>query len=503
MNHRRIVGRVSALLMSAVMLLTSSSCGLIIVNDMSPAEDETETEKVDTQENENRPAETTKSYTKYINESNGLELSEQYLAELPERNYDGAVFFITTTGDSYISPDDTSTSVSRLAVERNTMVEELLNISIITSVDTSETILTELSQAIAADSYYTDLLMLPVYMIGQFRKEETLINLRSLPFFDIDQPYFNKESSDMTSGGYSTYGVAGDASIAPTSFSAVYMNKDILSAAGIAPDSLYDMAENGTWTWDKLIECSAAVTSFIESGTAGKAFYTITAQETASRLPDLIFKASGNDFIKTERRASPIIGYNERSAANTIKNIQKIYSDPRAIVDSTAGAIACFAGGESAFLVEYLSVMPTITNAEADWGVLPLPKNNEKDNYRTLIANTELVFAVPVNHTNGEYAAITLSALNAASYGYIYDEYVNYSMLNVLRDNDSVNMLDLILDTASFDFALAFGNAYPEIADATYKLIRSAAVSGDFGEKFENLRTKANNTMVKEFDLKY
>lgn len=504
MTYKRIGGKILALLLSSVMLLLASSCGLVIVNDVSgEQETETETEKANGQKPENKPAETTKSYTKYINETGGKELAVQYLEDLPERNYDGAVFFITTPADGYISPSDISTSVSKLAVERNAMVEDLLNISIITSVASAETMLTEVKQAIASDSYYTDLLMVPIYQIGQFRKEETLINLRSLPFFDLDQPYFNKESSDMTSGGYSTYGVAGDASISPSSFSAVYMNKNILESAGVDPAELYDMAEAGTWTLDKLLECTAAVTSLNESGTENMVYYTLTAQDTASRLPDLIFKAAGNDFIKTGTRKTPIVGYNERGTKNTMDALLKIYSDPRTILDSTAGAIDCFAGGESAFLVEYLSVMPTIASAKADWGVLPLPKNDEKDEYRTLIANTEVVFGVPVNHTNGEYAAITLSALNAASYGYIYDEYVNYSMLNVLRDNDSVNMLDIILDTASFDFALAFGNAYPEIANATYKLIRSAAKSGDLEEQFNDLRNEANAVMSKEFDLKY
>lgn len=501
MFKKTLAARLGSLLLSAALLLSSTSCGLIIVNDVSG---ERETEEA---ENEtaavHTPAETEKTYQKYVNPQNGMTLSKQYLAELPERDYEGAVFFITTPSSEYIAPADTETSVSKLAVERNAQVEQQLNISLITSVTGADTMLAEMKQAVAADSYYTDLLMVPIYMIGQFRKEETLINLRTLPFFDIDQPYFNKESSDMTSGGYSTYGVAGEASISPSSFSAVYMNKNILTEAGIRPETVYDMAEDGSWTWDEMLKYAAAVTDLNDSGTAAQKYYTVTAQNTANRLPDLIFKASGNDFVRTGTRRTPVIGYRAQSAKTTLDNIAEIYNDPKAILDGSAGAIDCFMKGESAFLVDYLYIMPTMTNASADWGVLPLPKGDENDEYRTLVSNTELVFSVPVNHTNGEYAAIVLSALNAASCGYIYDAYVEHSMLHVLRDNDSVNMLDLLLDTASFDFALAFGNAYSAIADATYKLLRSTAKSNNLADTFTELMVAANAEMSKEFDLKY
>jgi len=499
MAKKKLTAGIGALL-AALMMLSSTSCGLIIVNDLSGEADGKTEDTVNVSEDKT-PA-VKKNYKKYINPENGLAKSKKYLEELPKRDYEGAVFFITTPNAHYISPADTESSVSRLAIERNTMVEELLNVSVITSLETTDNMLTEMKHAVAADSYYTDLLMIPIYQMGQFRKDETLINLRSLPFFDLEQPYFYKESSDMTSGGYSTYGVAGEASVSPDSFSAVFMNKELLAKAGIDTDAVYDMAEEGKWTWDELLRCTEAVKAYGDSGEAGRQFYTVTVQSASSRLPDLIFKASGWDFIRTGARKTPVIGYRANTVKPTLDQIAAIYNDPNAILDGSAGAVGCFNKGESAFLVDYLNVMPDITNASAEWGVVPLPKKDEKGEYRTLISNTELVFGVPVNHTNGEYAAIVLSALNAASCGYIYDEYVDYSMLHVLRDNDSVNMLDMILDTASFDFALAFGNAYPKIADATYKLLRQTAKSNDLETYFQERMVAANSVMSEEFDLR-
>lgn len=489
-----------ALALSVAFMLSATSCGFIIVNDMTRTDDETE---VSEREDETGTY-TAEEFTPYTAEVDNYALSRQYLAELPERDYGGEVFFITTPSAEFIDPDDVGSVVSRLAVERNEDVEELFGVTIITSVTDASTMLSELAQSVAADSYYTDLLMIPVYMIGNFRAADTLINMRTLPFFDIEQPYFNKDSSDMTSGGYSTYGVAGHASIAPSSFSAMFMNKDILTEAGLDPYSLYSEAKNGTWTWDRATEIIEAVRTCNaeRDGNGQSAYYTVTAQNTADRLPDLVFISEGNDYVKTGKRSVPVIGYTVKSAQKAMDILADIYNDAHSITDSTAGAINCFSNGESAILVDYLYVMSWMTGASADWGVLPLPKGSEDEEYRTLISNTELVFAVPKNHTNGEVPAIILSALNAASYGYIYDEYVDYHMEHVLRDNDSVNMVDMIFDTASFDFALAFGNAYPTVAASTYRLIRDCAATNNLADYFADRKTVAQSTLRKYFPLK-
>lgn len=501
MKFKRIPS-LAALLSAAAILLQATSCGFIIVNDMSP-DSGTDVPTEETVTSENIPFQP-EDYTPYT-PRDSYSLSRQYLDELPERDYGGAVFFITTPSTDYIDPDNTASVVNKLAVERNEDVAQRFGVTMIPSLSDASTMLSELAQAVAADSYYTDLLMVPVYMVGNFRAADTLINMRTLPFFNVDQPYFNKDSSDMTSGGYSTYGIAGQASIAPSSFSALFMNKNVLIEAGLDPYALYDSAALGTLTWDNILTCIDTVKTLNGDRTASglPAYYTMTVQNTADRFPDLVFKSGGSDYVKTGTRAIPVVGYTVKTVQKTMDTLAKFYNDQYSITDSTAGAVSCFSGGESAFLVDYLYIMSWMPGAKADWGILPLPKGKESDSYRTLISNTELVFAVPKNHTNGEVPAIILSALNAASYGHIYDEYVDYHMDEVLRDNDSINMLELILTTASFDFALAFGNAYPTIAASTYRLIRDCAATNNLDDYFTDRRTTAQATMKEYFPLKH
>lgn len=490
-----ILKRILALCCAAALMFSLDSCGFIVVNDISSRGTQNGIE-----EDEGGGDETAKpstGYVKYADRIDAKAVSDAYLDSLPERDYDGAVFFIATPSKSYFSPDDTETVLSRLAVQRNAEVSDKLNITMLTDEIDGATMVTQLDQAIASGSFFTDLLLIPFYQVGTFKATSTLLNMRTAPFFDLDQPFFLEESSQMTSGGYATYAVAGDATISPSDFAAVYFNRGILTAAGIDPRVLYRSVTDGSWTWDRLLSVTEAVRNL--GGCS-----TISAESVAERFPDLVFKSSGNDYILTGMRKVPVVGYTNRSAQNAMDVMQKLYGDPASKLRDFSGAVTAFAEGETAFHVDYLYAMPWLTNASADWGLLPMPKGSEEDgDYRTLMPGDAQVFAIPKNHTNAEMPAIVLSALCAASDGYIYDAYVDYNMVNVLRDNDAVNMLDLILDTASFDFALAFGNAFPAIANATYKLVRKCAPSNNLADEFPTLRIAANQLMRANFDLSY
>ena len=488
--------RILAAALAAAVLASLPSCGFIVVNDVSSRRTG-QAETAGEAREEGAVPEATR-FTKYRSREDAKALSESYVAALPERDYEGAVFFVTTPNRSFLSPEDTETVLSRLALQRNEEIAERFNVTLLTSEEDPATMLEEMRQAAEAGTFYTDLLLIPFYRVGEYKIADLLLNMRSAPFFSLDEPYFNAESSQMTSGGYATYAVAGSASISPDNLAALYMNKAVLKDAGEDPFALFRAVEDGTWTWDVLTAEIEAVRTNTDAGT----FYA--SSSLIERVPDLIFKAMGNNFVLTVDRREPLVGFSVNSAKKTMELLASLYQDERGGLGNADGAAELFAQGGCAFYVEYLTAMESLTYVPADWSVLPLPKGStEAERYKTLVANDTGTFAIPKDHTNPEIPAIILSGLNAASYGYMNDAYVEYYMMNVMRDNDSVNMLDLILDTASFDFAIAFGNAYPEIAEATYKRVRAAAPTNTLGEGFTEKRGEANRTMRENFDLSY
>ena len=490
-----IFKRILAACCAAAMLTALPSCGFIVVNDISFKSSAHGGD--DDGDGGDETARPSTGYVKYTDRTDAKAIAEGYLASLPDRDYDGTVFFTATPNRDYFDPEDTETVLSRLAVQRNAEVADRLNITMLTDVHNESTMVTELDQAIASGSFYADLLLIPFGKVGIFKATDTLLNMRTAPFFDLDQPFFNRESSQMSSGGYATYAVAGDATLSPSVFAGVYFNRTLLTDAGVDPRALYRSAAEGRWTWDRLLSVLEAVKTLDD-------VVTISADSTSERFPDLVFKSMGRDYVLTGSLKVPVVGYTVRTAQQIMDVLEVLYADKSAKLRDAEGAVTAFSEGQAAFHVEYLYAMSWMTNSSADWGLLPLPKATEDSgDYKTLMPEEAQVFCIPKNHTNAEIPAVVLSALCAASDGYIYDAYVDYNMVNILRDNDAVNMLDLILDTASFDFAIAFGPAFPAIADATYKLVRSCAATNDLDKYFAVSRVDANRVMKENFDLSY
>lgn len=478
-----------AALVALSMLFSAVSCGMIVIYD-TPV---WESQPVDTGEpDETLPAHEFADYTKFSDPTDGRALAEELLAALPKADYAGETFFLSTPVIDYISPDDTSTVVSRLVAERNATVEELLNVNIITTVEGADAILDRMERSVLSGVYYSDLLMIPSSYVGKFQSMKALVDMQTMPHFDLDMPYFNNSSSDATSAGYATYAVAGDASLNPESYIAVYLNSGILREFGFEPEEIYSAVASGAWTWDKLLEYTAVI------GEGGK-YNTLTTNLSQNEFIDIVFKSAGNDYVLAKERKTPIIGYKPETAAKTIDNLRAMYSDPAVHIGVKEGVVQDFAAGNTLFMVEKLHVLDWMINSDVQWGVAPLPTGEGGDSYRSVMSSDHLMFAVPINHSNTEMVSLTLMALNAASHGYIHDEFVEYNMTYVLRDNGSVNMLDMILDTATFDFALTFGRAYPEIADATYNLVRSSIENEEWDADFKDKMMAATELMRENF----
>ncbi len=485
-------------LVMGLVLSSTTGCGLMVVNDLSGENILQHNQNVMTgKPKPETEAETATAFTPYETE-NFDEQIEGYLQELPQLTFDGTTVFFTSPGISYMIPDSLDTPVSQMAYERNKALEQRYQVSISTSTKDANTMLDEVKLTVAAGAYYSDFLMVPYYMTGHYKSAGVLENLRSLPYLDMNKPYFYTESVESLSAGYNTWGICGYASVSPADLTGVYFNKTLVADTGM--EVPYSLVTEGKWTWDTFYTYVAGVQT-LNGEKETPRYYTVTAQNTASRLADLIYAACEQNFVLSGEMLIPSIAFTAETAAPAMEYASRIYGDDRSITDDTAGAVGCFSRGESLFLVDYLYVSSWLTNSVVDWGILPLPKMTETGKYQTLVANTTPVFTVPSGTVNNEMASVLLSAINAASYHKLHDAYVEHSMIYNLRDNDSVNMLDMILDTVAFDFAPAFGSAYPNIAAGTYSLIRETANAGTIPADFEKRSSKANMVLAEHFPL--
>ena len=487
MNCKRFFAISTVLLL----LLALTSCGRIIIKDISDSL-ASEISPYETEEPYIHGELTYSEYEKHISNKGKDQLSK-YLDSLSIGGLDGETVIIASPSTDYIYPDNMSSELSRFVAERNSAIEELLEIRLVSRKVSINTLSRELKQSSLAGKSRYDVLMLPLNEIGRFVYDGLLIDMFSECEIELLCSYFNISSASAASFGGAVYGIAGDGSVMPTSISAVYMNTEILRDAGVNPQKLYTDAANGNWTWDEFLRCTDAVGGI-------EKFNTVTSQSIADSFSNMVFTASGNNYLSFDENGIATVGYDPESAANAVEYISALMNDSSAVISSEYNSIGDFAKEKTAFALEHLYVMSWLVNSDAQWGILPVPKSDESDIYRSLMAKDTLLFAIPTVSHDKQTSADVITALNAASEGYIYEQFIQYNMINVLRDNESVNMLDIVLDSAVFDRGVTYGERFPSLAAIT-ELVKNSAAEEDWAKTYDTMAKEANKILKDELPI--
>ena len=198
-------------------------------------------------------------------------------------------------------------------------------------------------------------------------------------------------------------------------------------------------------------------------------------------MPGNVFISCGGKFVDAPLNTTPSVHFSQDDSA-LAEIITRLYSDPHANKDTSAG-VSQFHSGNSLFLLDRLYLMSWMPNSSQNWGILPMPKySEEQPDYISLTDETSLFFAIQKNTVNAEMASVVLSALNAASYGILTDAYVDLAINDLLRDNDSANMLEIIAHSRTYDFGLAFGPANTALTSATFGGMSDLAAGTSFAK---------------------
>ena len=95
---------------------------------------------------------------------------------------------------------------------------------------------------------------------------------------------------------------------------------------------------------------------------------------------------------------------------------------------------------------------------EQSFGILPFPKYDAaQSGYRSMPLHIMCVATIPVTNNNPEDAALVLDALSYESDAQVLDVYYGVTVEQKgLRDEESIEMLEIIKESKSFDIAVAY-----------------------------------------------
>lgn len=120
--------------------------------------------------------------------------AEEWLETLPERDYTGTVFTIAATETGYVVPADEEEPglVDIAAVKRNELIAAKYGVDIQEKALKTGTLATELKNARAAGVSYADAVLAPARDLAAAAAAGELLNLYSLPYFDLSADYMTK-----------------------------------------------------------------------------------------------------------------------------------------------------------------------------------------------------------------------------------------------------------------------------------------------------------------------
>jgi hypothetical protein len=373
---------------------------------------------------------------------------------------------------SILSAEEASSDVVDAAVyDRNLAVSERLNINI----ELLETIMfsglpAKVRPSILAGADDYDIIGTYQYYGISMAPEGLMLNLNKLEYNDFDREYWAVQYMNNMSYKGSRYWATGDMSLRYIGGMYVsYVNSRLWNNY-YADTSVYDLVNNGQWTLDKLSELAQAL--YIDENGNGKPErgdqfgFIINVQDPIEGL------MAGANVKISEFDADgvpQIIVNNERTLSFYDRAYNLLYKNEGAFLsanDDSVSSMQMFAEGNIFSTVNKLYQSEVyLREMEDDFYILPVPKLDEtQEHYNTMLHDGVTMFGVPVTNSKLQATSATLEALASESFRLVAPAYYETALkVKYARDTESAQMIDLIRQNVSADFAALYSHSIADI----------------------------------------
>lgn len=288
----------------------------------------------------------------------------------------------------------------------------------------------------------------------QSGNDTLFLDLSDSEYLDFDQSWWWKEAMYDLSLDNSTirYLVGDICTTHRLMVPCTYFNKALYENQFGEPDELYKLALEGKWTFDKLGEyASAAYQDLNGDGimSEGDLYGTIIGGwETLKKLE---YASDIQNFTRNEKGYIQF-DYDSGRATTAVDTLCKLLYETNGVEFRTANtSSALFVNRSMMFYVEAVweAVNARLRSMEDDYGIIPVPKLDENQDYVTLIHNNSQFIAVPKTCPDRSMAEAVIEALCAESYRTVVEPFFEIALKSKYsRDAYSSQCLDLIQQSA-------------------------------------------------------
>lgn len=400
---------------------------------------------------------------------------------IPAQDYGKLSFNILAAAEQWIQQYDTELSgdvVNNAIYNRNRKVEEKFNIELNYIVYNGygagvDTVKSAIAGAVMSGSYDYDLVIGGISYIAAQLFDNVLLDMNELDYFDFSQKWWfegiieEQKINDkifLASGHYGINTMRGAI--------ITFFNKTLIEDFSL--DDMYALVNDGKWTRAKMDEMSKIVVSDIDGNSK---FDNSDRYGVASTFDYMSMIVNSFDYHYVTRDAEGKIsytGFDEKLVSISewlaYQKKENGYNISKTNLPDDRGKILdMFTQDRALFIYHRMDYCEDTAMREMEkYGIAPAPKYNE-DQEKYLTAAPADVACMPLVIRDGKMSAVILDALNLESYLETTPAYYEVALKRkYTRDNDSVEMLDLIYDSLFCDFAYTISRYNDSI---TYKIL--------------------------------
>ena len=400
--------------------------------------------------------------------------------DLPNVTYDGHEFVIYNTNSEantwYTTPfvsfeEDSAEAIPSAVFNRNLMVEERFDVSIVESLQTTD----QVTQSIQASTGDFDITLITGNYTISMAQSGYLMDLNKLNYLDFSKPYWdNKAAEQLTIGGKLYMGVGDFMTTHIDETIVMFFNKSLVEKYSL--ENPYTIINNMQWTYDKMAELGKTASQDVDGNGVYDDNDNYALISWSGVLYPYLIYGSGECYVtKDENDVPSITFFNDRfiSAYEKIISIchgdgdtflydANLKSNTKGLSNNHRVQEIMFPNNQVLFWVECVSWSKALREMDADFGIIPAPMlDEEQGQYYNYVNSNFYAPSIPTSVSDIDRTCVILEALNSMSTDTVLKAYYDITLkTKYSRDEESSAMLDIIFNNRLYDTSVVYQIAY-------------------------------------------
>lgn len=435
------------------------------------------------------------------------EVKEEGYQYYGDTNFEGETFTIYNVKPKLwnmlcvVQPEEvTGETVNDAIYNRNERVKKRLNCEIEEVAGAYDTMASDLQTLILADEDVYDAVYMPMFKLIDGLTSGYYHCLSDVDTIHLEEDYWDQVLLADTSLNHKNYFATSSAHLMGwDGLWCLFFNESMMDDLQL--EYPYQIVKDGNWTLDKMAEyCKAAANlngddSFALSATGNSVYGCVSFNNCIDKF---IF-GFGVNYVEKDSDDLPVLACESEKFINAVQKFAQ-YNNGDGAFMLTASAESSldtyyqnfYENQRALFLEGELKTSQLLRDMEQSFGILPNPKiDDDQENYRSTSVHQCAVFTIPITNANPEKVGLLFDALSYESDKTVVDEY--FSVLveqKGLRNQESIEMLNIIKGTRSFDIGVAY-QWIVKISEAMKSVVGNG--STDVASKIASNKSDAEN----------